>query len=298
MCLQSIKFAGERSAGHRSHTNLAALALRPASKGRRISEDTQPLTGYLTLPDHAMRSGPREVGQAGSLTSLGQIFCLFTLPRACTASSRNEAWWGSGAAKGCGKRAAPGAACCKLHLVLLPTRLTACWLDSCRSPARIANWQSRLCAAPTRILQQSCLRAQPSAVPAPQIIYHNPKDTHIAVCTVGGICPGVNDVLRSLVHKVGLAAPPLSTCCFMHVLEHDMSAGVPSVRASRQSVSNPPGRRANHECAQELPWLLGRPPLAAQVLDYGVPESNILGVRYGFRGFYDKEHKPVVLTRR
>ncbi|KAL4440737.1 hypothetical protein ABPG77_000446 [Micractinium sp. CCAP 211/92] len=127
VCLQSIKFAGERSAGHRSHTNLAALALRPASKGRRISEDTQPLTGYLTLPDHAMRSGPRE------------------------------------------------------------------------------------------------------------IIYHNPKDTHIAVCTVGGICPGVNDVLRSLVHKV---------------------------------------------------------------LDYGVPESNILGVRYGFRGFYDKEHKPVVLTRR
>ena len=35
----------------------------------------------------------------------------------------------------------------------------------------------------------------------------------------------------------------------------------------------------------------------AQSLDYGVPESNILGVRYGFQGFYDRRHKPVTLTR-
>lgn len=62
VCLQSIKFAGERSAGHRrSQTNLAALSLRQAAPSRRISEDTQPLAGYLMLPDHAMRSGPREV---------------------------------------------------------------------------------------------------------------------------------------------------------------------------------------------------------------------------------------------
>lgn len=37
----------------------------------------------------------------------------------------------------------------------------------------------------------------------PQTIYHNPKDTHVAICTVGGICPGLNDVVRGLVHKVG-----------------------------------------------------------------------------------------------
>lgn len=35
-----------------------------------------------------------------------------------------------------------------------------------------------------------------------------------------------------------------------------------------------------------------------QALDYGVPESNVLGIRFGFRGFYDRDHKPVVLTRR
>lgn len=35
-----------------------------------------------------------------------------------------------------------------------------------------------------------------------------------------------------------------------------------------------------------------------QMLDYGVSESNILGIRYGFRGFYDRAHKPVTLTRR
>ena len=28
-----------------------------------------------------------------------------------------------------------------------------------------------------------------------------------------------------------------------------------------------------------------------QALDYGVPESNILGIRYGFKGFYDKVNR-------
>ena len=31
--------------------------------------------------------------------------------------------------------------------------------------------------------------------------------------------------------------------------------------------------------------------------DYGVQEGNILGIRYGFRGFYDKKTKPIVLTK-
>lgn len=31
--------------------------------------------------------------------------------------------------------------------------------------------------------------------------------------------------------------------------------------------------------------------------DYGVPEGNILGIQYGFKGFYDKQAPPRVLTR-
>lgn len=38
--------------------------------------------------------------------------------------------------------------------------------------------------------------------------------------------------------------------------------------------------------------------LVNKLTDYGVPEGNILGIRYGFKGFYDKEHKPIVLTKR
>jgi 6-phosphofructokinase 1 len=38
--------------------------------------------------------------------------------------------------------------------------------------------------------------------------------------------------------------------------------------------------------------------LVNKLTDYGVPEGNILGIRYGFRGFYDKGHKPIVLTKK
>lgn len=37
--------------------------------------------------------------------------------------------------------------------------------------------------------------------------------------------------------------------------------------------------------------------LVNKLTDYGLPEGNILGIRYGFKGFYDKEHKPMVLTK-
>ena len=32
--------------------------------------------------------------------------------------------------------------------------------------------------------------------------------------------------------------------------------------------------------------------------DYGVPEDNILGIRYGLRGFYERDAKPITLTRK
>jgi len=37
--------------------------------------------------------------------------------------------------------------------------------------------------------------------------------------------------------------------------------------------------------------------IVLKLLDYGVPEKNIMGIRYGFKGFYDKVHRPITLTR-
>eukprot|EP00884_Botryococcus_braunii_P013565 jgi/Botrbrau1/22209/Bobra.168_1s0040.1 len=34
-----------------------------------------------------------------------------------------------------------------------------------------------------------------------------------------------------------------------------------------------------------------------KLTQYGVPEGNIMGIRYGFKGFYDRNAKPVVLTK-
>lgn len=70
---------------------------------------------------------------------------------------------------------------------------------------------------------------------AREIIYHNPSTTTAAIVTCGGLCPGLNDVVAGLVHKL---------------------------------------------------------------TDYGVPDGNILGIRYGYRGFYDPENKPIVLTKK
>lgn len=38
--------------------------------------------------------------------------------------------------------------------------------------------------------------------------------------------------------------------------------------------------------------------LVYKLEDYGVPKGQILGIRYGFRGFYDPDHKPIVLTKK
>eukprot|EP01025_Chloroclados_australasicus_P013312 TRINITY_DN16286_c0_g2_i1.p1 TRINITY_DN16286_c0_g2~~TRINITY_DN16286_c0_g2_i1.p1 ORF type:complete len:567 (+),score=69.84 TRINITY_DN16286_c0_g2_i1:62-1702(+) len=37
--------------------------------------------------------------------------------------------------------------------------------------------------------------------------------------------------------------------------------------------------------------------IVKKLSQYGVPEGNIWGIRYGFRGFYDKKDKPIVLTK-
>ncbi|PRW61573.1 phosphofructokinase family [Chlorella sorokiniana] len=38
--------------------------------------------------------------------------------------------------------------------------------------------------------------------------------------------------------------------------------------------------------------------LVSKLTDYGVPDGNIIGIKYGFRGFYDRKAKPVVLTKK
>jgi 6-phosphofructokinase len=37
--------------------------------------------------------------------------------------------------------------------------------------------------------------------------------------------------------------------------------------------------------------------LVNKLVDYGVPDSNILGIRYGFKGFYEKEFRPIPLSK-
>lgn len=79
-------------------------------------------------------------------------------------------------------------------------------------------------------LPPCALRAGPRST-----IYCNPVFTQVAVVTCGGLCPGLNDVVRGIVLKC---------------------------------------------------------------LDYGIPEKNIIGIRNGFKGFYDKKYRPIQLTRK
>lgn len=65
-------------------------------------------------------------------------------------------------------------------------------------------------------------------------IYQNPKEVTAAIVTVGGLCPGLNDVIQNIVYTLA---------------------------------------------------------------DYGVPEDQIFGIRYGLRGFLDRHAKPVQLNR-
>lgn len=38
--------------------------------------------------------------------------------------------------------------------------------------------------------------------------------------------------------------------------------------------------------------------LVRKLEDYGVPEGNILGIKWGYKGFYDRKNKPIVLNRK
>jgi hypothetical protein len=183
VCLQSIKFATERSAGSRSYNNLSALRTRRASedahaaltalKPRRISEDAQAAT-FLHLPDHAVRSGPREVCFHAWCARVRFLCGGGGLLGSCQPSTL--------------RRCLPARLRWRLCCLCL-------WCSPRRALGDAAN-QLRI----TRLLltRVCCLPDPPWTI---QTIYFDPKDTHAAICTVGGICPGLNDVVRSLVHK-------------------------------------------------------------------------------------------------
>ena len=226
----------------------------------------------MALPDHAMRSGPREVRGAARMLLPWALHAAGGWPL-LPAFSNCYHW--------------DCLACTRPHLACarLPARLQA---------AAAGPWHA-------------------------QTIYHNPKETHVAITTVGGICPGLNDVVRSLVHKVrslvhwgrgwgreggwwagGEISGRGAQQGWAHALLLWQSRPAAGSRCHLgMRCGHPPcPARPPAPCSPSAHPAAAAPAAPPQCLDYGVPEANILGIRYGFRGFYDRDHKPVALTRR
>jgi hypothetical protein len=164
-----------------------------------------------------------------------------------------------------------------------------------------------------------------------ETIYFNPQQTHIAIVTVGGLCPGLNDVVRSLVSKASregvnraesMQLVPLRPC-EMHQRRNTEPPAAPAQppHSPRNKCRQPlrPGGPSDwpHCTAPHCTALQSDPPatwqsgpapcpvpstlppwVPLQASDYGVPEGNILGIRYGFRGFEERQAYPALhLTR-
>ena len=86
------------------------------------------------------------------------------------------------------------------------------------------------------VAQDVCVPVEPWAMRSGprREVYFDPREVQAAVVTCGGLCPGLNDVVKGLVNT-------LET--------------------------------------------------------YGVPRGNVIGVRYGFQGFYKTDTPPVILSR-
>jgi hypothetical protein len=57
---------------------------------------------------------------------------------------------------------------------------------------------------PTAVAPQVCVPLPPWAMRAGarETIYYNPAEVNVAIVTCGGLCPGLNDVVLGLVHKL------------------------------------------------------------------------------------------------
>lgn len=104
----------------------------------------------------------------------------------------------------------------------------------------------------------------------------NPLRRALLCCAGGGLCPGLNDVVQNIVYTlvgVGAAAPAVGQAQLESLANH----------------ATQPSRTGAHPVSPPLlsPWQD----------DYGVPEDQIFGIRYGLRGFLDRHAKPVQLSR-
>jgi 6-phosphofructokinase 1 len=121
---------------------------------------------------------------------------------------------------------------------------------------------------------------------ARETIYFNPAEVNVAIVTCGGLCPGLNDVVQGLVNKLADYGVPdghtLGIKCASDaqtlVLCHHAGAG--QQHATLVLLRNAPRMR----CSISV-----RPSCTRQ---------RIAACRYGYRGFYDRDDKPAVLTRR
>lgn len=135
---------------------------------------------------------------------------------------------------------------------------------------------SLLCAV---VWGQVCVPLPPWAVRAGarENIYYNPSEVHAAIVTCGGLCPGLNDVVLGLVNKLSDYGVP--------------EGNIMGIRFWLYSWAQPAGSSASRpsfvncvSCRGPCRW----PMLICAFCSH----------RYGFKGFYDKKDKPIVLTRK
>ena len=67
-----------------------------------------------------------------------------------------------------------------------------------------SKWVACGCASPIAVALQVCVPLPPWAMRAGarETIYYNPAEVNVAIVTCGGLCPGLNDVVLGLVHKL------------------------------------------------------------------------------------------------
>lgn len=122
---------------------------------------------------------------------------------------------------------------------------------------------------------------------ARETIYFNPAEVNVAIVTCGGLCPGLNDVVQGLVRKLEDYGVPDGNimgirCC----------RGWPVMHAACQAASSVLVRMSGSQACRAYLYCQGA---AGHFAAYGCWCASD---RYGYKGFYDRRHKPVVLNRK
>ena len=144
-------------------------------------------------------------------------------------------------------------------------------------------------------MEQLCIPLPPYALRAGarETIYFNPLESKIA--SEQSVCVGMGGACC-------LCFPLLGLSCHCSLPPPSLHAPALCARACRLRNPAPASCRpllvlAVVTCGGLCPGLNDVVQgIVKKASDYGVPDGNILGIRYGFKGFYDKKAKPVVLT--